>query len=101
MSSCVETRDGTSVLVESTMRDAGGGQTKSVFQMDRVFGPSTTQQSVFDSLKPLVLEYLKGYSATLLTYGQTGSGKTYTMTGGDMNALHLLVAESKFFVRRR
>jgi kinesin family protein 5 len=52
------------------------------FQFDRIFGPDSTQEGVFDdSATPLVNDVLAGYNATIFAYGQTGTGKTYTMEG--------------------
>jgi kinesin family protein C2/C3 len=53
------------------------------FEFDTVFGPTSTQQQVFNELKPLVTSCMDGFSVTIFAYGQTGSGKTYTMEGGD------------------
>lgn len=55
------------------------GKTRMTF--DRVFGPNSSQENVYDKISPLVTCVLKGYSGTILAYGQTNSGKTYTMTG--------------------
>ena len=55
----------------------------SKFEFDSVLGPTSTQQQVFDELKPLVTSCMDGFSVTIFAYGQTGSGKTYTMEGGD------------------
>jgi kinesin family protein 5 len=50
------------------------------FAFDRVFGESSRQEDVYDlSAKRLVMEFLNGQSASLISYGQTGSGKTFTM----------------------
>ncbi|EFO61016.1 Kinesin-16 [Giardia lamblia P15] len=53
------------------------------FTFDRVFGPSTTQEEIFNSyVKDTVELVLQGINSTIFTYGQTSSGKTYTMVGG-------------------
>jgi len=53
-----------------------------VFTFDRVFGPSSTQQDVFEyAAMPVVQDVLLGYNATIFAYGQTSSGKTFTMEG--------------------
>ncbi|KAF8646114.1 hypothetical protein HU200_065960 [Digitaria exilis] len=53
------------------------------FVFDKVFGPKSQQQEVFNhAVVPLVNEVLDGYNCTIFAYGQTGTGKTYTMEGG-------------------
>lgn len=56
------------------------------FAFDRVFGPDSTQEQVFDySLRQTVDDVLKGYNGTVLAYGQTGAGKSYTMMGPSLD----------------
>lgn len=60
------------------------------FSVDKVFGPQSTTQQIYEELvQPLVPWAWGGGVATLFAYGQTGSGKTYTVSG-----LEKLVAES-------
>jgi Kinesin motor domain len=43
----------------------------------------TPCEQVFERVaRPLVLNAMQGYNATVFAYGQTGSGKTFTITGG-------------------
>ncbi|PVV04038.1 hypothetical protein BB560_001475 [Smittium megazygosporum] len=50
------------------------------FTFDYVFNNKDSQKYLYEtSVKPLVLEFLKGFNSTVMAYGQTGSGKTYTM----------------------
>ncbi|XP_060587224.1 kinesin-like protein klp-3 isoform X2 [Ruditapes philippinarum] len=58
---------------------------KKMFNFDRVFDPSSTQEAVFEDTKPIITSCADGYNVCLLAYGQTGSGKTFTMMGPDSN----------------
>jgi kinesin family protein C2/C3 len=51
------------------------------FTFDHVLDPESTQQHVFERIRPLVTSLLDGYSGCIFAYGQTGAGKTYTMDG--------------------
>jgi kinesin family protein 5 len=55
-----------------------------VFQFDRVFDPSSSQQQVYnEAAKPIVEDILSGYNGTVFAFGQTSSGKTHTMEVGN------------------
>ena len=56
---------------------------KFVSHFDRIFPENSTQESIFEFIKPIIDTTLKGINSTILAYGQTGSGKTYTMFGED------------------
>ncbi|KAK8822237.1 hypothetical protein WA577_005401 [Blastocystis sp. JDR] len=59
------------------------------YTFNYVFGPSSTQEEVYNTcVTPLLESAFDGYNATILAYGQTGSGKTYTMgtAGRSMNS---------------
>ncbi|THU69110.1 hypothetical protein C4D60_Mb08t10970 [Musa balbisiana] len=52
------------------------------FAFDRVFGPSTTTQVVYDvTARPVVKASMEGINGTVFAYGVTSSGKTHTMHG--------------------
>lgn len=61
----------------STGRDT----TSETFKFDRVFDSSSSQASIFEEVKPLILSAVDGFSVCIFAYGQTGSGKTFTMEG--------------------
>jgi kinesin family protein C1 len=53
------------------------------FTFDRVFGPESLNQDVFEEISQLVQSALDGYNVCIFCYGQTGSGKTHTMSSAD------------------
>ena len=54
------------------------------FSFDHVFGPSSTQKEVYDSVgRDVVEEAFNGFNGTVFAYGQTSSGKTHTCIGPD------------------
>ncbi|XP_035022646.2 kinesin-like protein KIF27 [Hippoglossus stenolepis] len=56
-----------------------------LFSFDHAFGPTATQDEVYNScVQPLVETLLRGDNATVFCFGQTGSGKTYTFGGGNL-----------------
>lgn len=58
-----------------------GGKHNLKCQYDAVFGEDSTQQDVFEFVKPSICQVVQGYNCTVFAYGQTGTGKTYTMLG--------------------
>jgi len=55
------------------------------FEFDRVFGPSNTQEDIFEEVEPFVRSAMGGCRVCIFAYGQTSSGKTYTMEGPEGN----------------
>lgn len=50
------------------------------FQFDRVFGPESTQEEVFDDTATLqIADVMSGYNATIFAYGQTGIDDIYIL----------------------
>ena len=61
-------------------RSRPAGDTDTV-AFDRVWGPCSTQEAVFEQVRPLVDSAFEGYNSTVFAYGPSGSGKTHTMMG--------------------
>ena len=61
------------------------------FNFDKVFGGSTSQESIFGEVSEFVQSALDGYSVCLMSYGQTGSGKTHTMQGSGDGAMRGII----------
>ena len=51
------------------------------FTYDAVFGPTSQQTDIYDSVKGIIDAVCAGYNGTIVAYGQTGSGKTHTIFG--------------------
>ncbi|XP_061193332.1 kinesin-like protein KIF25 isoform X2 [Saccostrea echinata] len=56
-----------------------------VFEYERVFGPTESQNDIFEEVQPMLTSLLDGYNICIMAYGQTGSGKTHTMLGSHKN----------------
>ena len=50
---------------------------------DMIFDKDSSQEDIFDFIKPSISDLYKGINTTVFSYGQTGSGKTYTIFGSD------------------
>jgi kinesin family member 11 len=67
---------------EITVLTGPNTYTNKSYTFDRVFGPESDQNMVYDEVADGVLhEVIAGYNCTIFAYGQTGTGKTYTMSG--------------------
>lgn len=74
-----------------------------VYDPDFTFGPTSTQDDVFQVCHP-ILEAVKegGLNGTIMVYGQTGTGKTFTMLGAgggkDNGVAHKVIADMLDYV---
>eukprot|EP00756_Hemistasia_phaeocysticola_P018752 Hpha_TRINITY_DN15616_c4_g7::TRINITY_DN15616_c4_g7_i1::g.101733::m.101733 len=68
---------------ENVVRVQATAATDRCFEFNKVLGPPSQQEDVFEYASPLVDHALDGLHATIFAYGQTGSGKTHTMEGFD------------------
>ncbi|ORC87094.1 C-terminal motor kinesin [Trypanosoma theileri] len=59
----------------------GTQESRETFTYDRVFDGTSTQETVYAEVEPLVNCAIDGYRVCIFAYGQTGSGKTYSMEG--------------------
>ncbi|XP_078443178.1 kinesin-like protein KIN-14A isoform X2 [Wolffia australiana] len=55
---------------------------KMIFQFNKVFGGTASQEEVYKDTQPLIRSVMDGFNVCIFAYGQTGSGKTHTMFGG-------------------
>eukprot|EP01038_Epipyxis_sp_PR26KG_P015059 gene15059-20263_t len=56
------------------------------YVFNRVFGPESQQEEVYDKIVPPLLQrFINGESCVLFAYGMTNAGKTYTIQGSDQN----------------
>ena len=79
------------ILLKSQPRDGGGPANSYVFGFDAVFGPDSSQGSVFKEISELVQSALDGQKVCIFAYGQTGSGKTFTVWGLVMRVTHVML----------
>eukprot|EP00794_Sanderia_malayensis_P000444 gene444-1085_t len=74
----VTAQDDENVIVSSSTKE-GATQKVRLFEFERVYNPSDSQNAVFTDVAPLLTSLLDGYNVCIMAYGQTGSGKTHTM----------------------
>jgi kinesin family protein C1 len=85
--------DGTSMRIVREASDDCRGEDLA-FAFDRVFGPSSSQESVFAEVSEFVQSALDGYHVCLFSYGQTGSGKTHTMQGSGSGSMRGIISRA-------
>ena len=69
----------TPIFIDKDSVKVGSSHT---FTFDRVFGPETTQENVYNSIGKNAVDWVgQGYNATIFVYGATSSGKSHTMFG--------------------
>lgn len=73
--------DSNSLCIRKQKTASDGRPEEHAFNFDTVFGPSSSQEVVFDEVKEFVQSALDGYNVCIFSYGQTGAGKTHTMQG--------------------
>ncbi|XP_019405496.1 PREDICTED: kinesin-like protein KIF25 isoform X1 [Crocodylus porosus] len=71
--------DDETVLVKCSR--PGHASINKLFQFERVYSATESQDAVFADVAPLLTSLLDGYNVCIMAYGQTGSGKTHTMFG--------------------
>lgn len=65
-----------------SVQSSAGSAIYKTYAFDRVFGPESDQEMVYDGIaRNSLKEMVEGYNCTIFAYGQTGTGKTHTMSG--------------------
>ncbi|KAK4485438.1 hypothetical protein RD792_008078 [Penstemon davidsonii] len=90
--------DGSLVVIDPLKPQKDG---KKLFQFNRVFGPTSTQDEVFRDTQPLIRSVMDGYNVCIFAYGQTGSGKTHTMRTSSEFVIWLLMIFSNSLPKER
>lgn len=67
-----------------------------VYSLDHIYDVNSTQQDVYEELKPELEAVMEGYNICIFAYGQTGSGKTFTMSGNEHNEGLMFKAMKEF-----
>ena len=70
------------------------------FTFDHVVDEDVSQDAIFQIIKPVAENCIKGYHGTIFAYGQTGSGKTFTMMGPVDQETGLVVRELRGIIPR-
>lgn len=63
------------------------------FEMDQVFGPCSSTETVFERIRPFLPSAFEGQALSVLADGQSNTGKSYTMFDGPGAIIKLASAE--------
>ena len=78
----IDTRHVSVRLQDPLRTDSSSSSSRVVFGVEKVFGPLSSQQEIFESVAlPLLLRCCSGREACVVVYGQSSSGKTHTLLG--------------------
>lgn len=81
---CVTIEGPDTVILKAPRSIKSLPQTGQKFTFTQVFGPDSSQRTVFDgSVRTLVREVVDGGNCLVFTYGVTNAGKTFTFLGPD------------------
>jgi len=83
--------DGQTLKISKVAKSSEERSEEHSFGFDRVFGPSSSQEFVFQEVSEFVQSALDGYNVCLFSYGQTGSGKTHTMQGSGNGSMRGII----------
>ncbi|KAK6090928.1 hypothetical protein P3W45_000173 [Vairimorpha bombi] len=65
----------------TTIKVSKENNQESEYVFDKVFGPSTSQLTIYKNIQESLIKFKEGFNTTLFCYGNTGAGKTHTMIG--------------------
>lgn len=70
--SCLEVNESNTSLKISKMQDGSNRSEVSDYDFDNIYGPATSQESIFSDVRNLIDESLKGFNVTVFAFGMTG-----------------------------
>ncbi|KAI0117011.1 P-loop containing nucleoside triphosphate hydrolase protein [Daldinia grandis] len=71
------------ITISTTRKDYKGDilpDRPKIYDFERIFGSSDTNEHVFDHISDLVESSMQGQRVVMFAYGQTGAGKTFTLS---------------------
>ncbi len=66
---------------------SGNKYSSKLFNFDKAFKGTSSQEEVFEEVSPLIQSFIDGYNVGIFAYGQTGAGKSHTMHGKPFSIL--------------